>query len=102
MIWFALAKHESRDQPSAPRRFRLARRDRKQSDQAPRSWSARLFAPEQIAIAAAHAANCIPDQTNDLGATRRCQPFAAGLAADERVEQHSRYLAIACMLLPAV
>ena len=39
-----------------------------------------------IAIAAAHAANSIPDQTNDLGATRRCQPFAARLATDERVE----------------
>ena len=82
---------------------RLTRRDRGNSlTKHPDHGSARLIAPEQISIAAAHAANCIPDQTDDLGATRRCQPFAAGLAADERVEQHGRYLAIACMLLPAV
>jgi hypothetical protein len=82
---------------------RLTRRYRRNSlTKHPRPWNARLIAPEQVAIAAAHAANRISDQTNNLGATRRCQPFAAGLAADKRVKQHGGYLAIACMLLPAV
>jgi hypothetical protein len=62
----------------------------------------RLLSPKQIAITAAHAANSIPDQTNDLRSTRRCQPLAARLVANERVEQHGGNLAIACASLPPV
>ena len=62
----------------------------------------RLVSPQQIAITAAHAANSIPDQTNDLRAVRRCQPFVARLVADERVEQRGGNLAVACVLLPPV
>ena len=62
----------------------------------------RLLSPQQIAITAAHAANSIPDQTNDLRAVRRCQPLVARLVADERVEQRGSNLAVACVLLPPV
>ena len=62
----------------------------------------RLLSPEQIAITAAHAANSIPDQTNDLRAVRRCQPLVARLVADERVEQRGGNLAVACASLPPV
>lgn len=34
-----------------------------------------LTSPEQIAIAAAHATDRVPDQTNDLRAVRRRQPL---------------------------
>ena len=61
-----------------------------------------LASAEQVAIAAAHATDSVPDQTNDLRSTRRCQPLAARLAADERIEQHGGNLAVACMLLPSV
>jgi len=67
-----------------------------------RRTSARLTSPEQIAIAAAHATDSVPDQTNDLRAARRCQPLAARLAPDERIKQHGGNLAVACMLLPTV
>lgn len=61
-----------------------------------------LTSPEQIAIAAAHATDRVPDQTNDLRAVRRRQPLAARLTKDERIEQHGGNLSVACMLLPAV
>ena len=62
----------------------------------------RLVSPEQIAITAAHAANSIPDQANDLRAVRRCQPLAARLFADERIKQRGGDLAVARVLLPPV
>ena len=61
-----------------------------------------LASAEQITIAAAHATNSVSDQANDLRAAGRCQPIAARLVADERVEQRGGNLAIACMLLPPV
>ena len=61
-----------------------------------------LASAEQIAIAAAHAADSIPDQTNDLRAARRCQPLAARLATNKRIEQDGGNLAIACVSLPPV
>jgi hypothetical protein len=61
-----------------------------------------LASAEQIAIAAAHATDSVSHQATDLRATRRCQPFAARLAVDKRVEQSGRNFTIACVSLPPV
>jgi hypothetical protein len=61
-----------------------------------------LASAEQIAIAAAHATDSVSHQATDLRATRRCQPFAARLAVDQRVEQSGGNFTIACAGLPPV
>ena len=61
-----------------------------------------LASAEQIAIAAAHATDSVSHQANDLRATRRCQPLAARLAADKRVEQNGGNFTIACVSLPPI
>ena len=68
----------------------------------PRSGARGLASAEQIAIAATHATDSVCHQAADLRATQRCQPFAARLALDKRVEQSGGNFTIACASLPPV
>jgi hypothetical protein len=57
---------------------------------------------KQIAIAAAHTADGVFYDADDLCPARGCQPFTTGLGADIRIEQCCCDIAIAGVLVPAV
>ena len=62
----------------------------------------RLTTAEQIAIAATHAAERLFDETDDLSAVWRRQPFSPRLMTHSGIDQHCCKLAVVGVLLPAV